>query len=417
MQSYKKTNIIISLLILLEIYNPSFKINFFIQLLLVCILITLKGIKVTKKMIQLIVPLFLVFIIGFIGFFINDYSISFFIKDITYFLKPILSIIIGYLLFFNFGSYKELNKSIINVSLLTSLIHLISIFLFGKFFSNSISEIRGDFGLDNFIEIIGFYFLLNYKKTFLEPFIKSRIIFYFLLVTLFLSISFYFSRSMIIGFIILFLTFKGFTRLNNYTLKIILTLILGLSIFYLILFNIKIERNSKGIENLFYKIKIAPEEIFVSKIDRKNHKDLWDHWRAYEVKRALHLMEEQKISYLVGTGYGSLINLKFKAPLGEQKMKYISRIHNGYGFVFYKCGIIALVLILFFLFKLYKHIYTKSKSIEISTINAFISAIGLFYFFTFLIITGFYIPRDSIILVLGALLGIKDAFQLKTIID
>ena len=54
-------------------------------------------------------------------------------------------------------------------------------------------------------------------------------------------------------------------------------------------------------------------------------------------------MKENPSSYIIGTGYGSLVNLKFKAPLGNEDMKYISRLHNGYVFVFYKTGIFGLV--------------------------------------------------------------------------
>lgn len=112
-------------------------------------------------------------------------------------------------------------------------------------------------------------------------------------------------------------------------------------------------------------------------------------------------MEKNPSSYVFGTGYGSLVNLKFYAPLsGDKKgMKYISDLHNGYIYIFYKTGIISLFIYLFFLFKLYKRAYLKS-----TYSTAFISAFGIIYLFSTLTITGVYNSRDIIIILLGAFL-------------
>lgn len=78
-------------------------------------------------------------------------------------------------------------------------------------------------------------------------------------------------------------------------------------------------------------------------------------------------------------------------------MKYISELHNGYPYLLYKSGAIALVSYLVFLL-MYKNIYVK---FTFETI--FISAIALFYFFTTLTITGIYNTNDTIVFILGAL--------------
>ena len=177
------------------------------------------------------------------------------------------------------------------------------------------------------------------------------------------------------------------------------------SLFFAYLYTIKIDRNSPGFEGFLYKIKIAPEEIFETKIDRENHKDLWDHWRGYEAKRALSLLNKNPVNFITGTGFGSMVNLKFKAPLGENGMKYISRLHNGYVFTFYKTGFFGLVLLFVFLVNLYAKIYQSNKQTsKADFINKFISSIGLFYIFSSLIITGIFIPADTVIFILGGFL-------------
>jgi O-antigen ligase len=114
-------------------------------------------------------------------------------------------------------------------------------------------------------------------------------------------------------------------------------------------------------------------------------------------------MEKDPKSYVIGTGYGSLVNLKFFAPLTEnykdKGIKYISELHNGYVYIYYKTGILSLFLYLLFLINLYIKIY-YNKNFE----TYFISAIGVAFLFTTLTITGMYNSRDVIVFLLGALL-------------
>jgi hypothetical protein len=214
---------------------------------------------------------------------------------------------------------------------------------------------------------------------------------------------------MLIVFLLGYFTLQGYTKITKNTLKYIGVIVLFIVLFYAYLFSIKIQRNSTGIEAFFYKLKIAPEEIFQARIDRENHRDLWDHWRAYEAKRAFALMNENKESYFIGNGYGSLVNLKFKAPIGEKDMKYISRLHNGYAFVFYKMGVFGILILLYFLLKLYLKTYQSTNNVNrVFYINRFISFIGIFYLFSSLIITGIYIPIDTVIFILGGFLSYKN---------
>jgi O-antigen ligase len=201
--------------------------------------------------------------------------------------------------------------------------------------------------------------------------------------------------------------------LTKKTVRFAIAFTTALLLFYAILFSVKIDRDKPGLEAFMFKVKIAPAELFKTKIDRENHKDLWDHWRGYEVKRAYALMKDNPSSFVFGTGYGSLVNLKFYAPLTGEKngIKYISELHNGYMYLFYKTGIIGILILLFFLLMLYRMLYLRDENRNF--VPVFISAIGLLYLFTTLTITGIYNGRDVIIFILGALLYFqqKTAFQ------
>lgn len=393
--------------LLCEIYLPSYKINFALQFLfLIGILLTTKC-KISKPTLLIIAPLVLIFIIGLLGFFYEKHDLSFIIKDITYFLKPINGILLSYFLFRKGFDLVIFLKTILFVGCLTAFIHLFGIFILGDFANNSIHKLRGDFGLDNFIEIFAFYILLFSKKHLNEWLIRKKVFRFLVLFFLLISIYLYFSRTMLVVFFVMGFSLLGYAKITVKTLKFIGIAVVSILVLYAYLFSVKLDRNAKGAEAFLYKIKIAPEEIFKSKIDRNNHKELWDHWRGYEAKRAIYLMEENPTSYFIGTGFGSLVNLKFQAPVGgEGGMKYISRLHNGYIFVLYKTGILGLLLYFVFLISLYMKIYRfKTNNSNQILVNRLISSIGLFYIFTTLIISGIYIPRDAVVFVLGGLLS------------
>lgn len=393
--------------LLCEIYLPSYKINFALQFLfLIGILLTTKC-KISKPTLLIIAPLVLIFIIGLLGFFYEKHDLNFIFKDITYFLKPINGILLSYFLFRKGFELVIFLKTILFVGCLTAFIHLFGIFILGDFANNSIHKLRGDFGLDNFIEIFAFYILLFSKKHMNEWLIRKKVFRFLVLFFLLISIYLYFSRTMLVVFFVMGFSLLGYAKITVKTLKFIGIAVVSILVLYAYLFSVKLDRNAKGAEAFLYKIKIAPEEIFKSKIDRNNHKELWDHWRGYEAKRAIYLMEENPTSYFIGTGFGSLVNLKFQAPVGgEGGMKYISRLHNGYIFVLYKTGILGLLLYFVFLTSLYMKIYrfNTNNSNQI-LVNRLISSIGLFYIFTTLIISGIYIPRDAVVFVLGGLLS------------
>jgi len=396
------------IVILLQLYLPSFKLNIIFQLFLLALFFFYEKIKVNIEFYKIITPLFLLFFIGFTGAIINNFGMFNIIKDISHFLKPITGLLIGYLFYKKIDNLKTFTKTIVLVGFISAIIHFIIVFGFSK--TNTVAEIR-EYGRDNYLELFSFFFLSFYKKltndNLFDNKLNYRIVFWVLL----LSCILYLSRTMMVLAILLLLSINGYTKITMKGLKAMGIFLLAIIGFYIFLHSIKIDRGKPGLEAFLFKVKIAPEEIFKTRIDRENHKELWDHWRGYEAKRAFDLMTEYPSSFVFGTGYGSLVNLKFEAPLtGENKgMKFISELHNGFAYVFYKTGIIGLIIYLSFLISLYKVIYKNSNYA-----TAFISSIGILYFFTTLTITGIYNSRDIIIFILGALLFFKDKINSST---
>jgi hypothetical protein len=385
-------------LLLLQLYLPSFKINILLQCFFLGTFFFIEKITIDIKFFKVLKNILLILLIGFLGAIIYRYSLSQIIKDILHFLKPILGLLIGYVFFKKVNDKSYFIKIVIIAGLISAFIHFFILMVFSDFTSGNIGAIR-QFSRDNFLELIALFFLIFYKKITNNVFHKKS--FWLCIIILTSSSVLYFSRTMLLVTIVLFLTINGYTRITSKTINYLVLFTLITSLFYLILFNTKIERNKPGLEAFLYKIKIAPQEIFKTKIDRENHKDLWDHWRGYEAKRAIALMEKKPSSFVFGTGFGSLVNLKFNAPLADNQkgLKYISELHNGYVYILYKTGAIGLLIYFYFLFTLYREI-NKKETFE----RTYISAIGLIYFITTLTITGVFNNRDIFVFILGALL-------------
>lgn len=389
------------LIVFCQLYVPSFRMNMIIQIIVLLGMFLLDDKLLTKGIVNKITPLLLIFGLGMFTAIFQEFKLIHFIKDITHFLKPILGLMLGYFIFKKM-EFSLFAKVIVLSGFASALLHFFLIFIFGNLSSESINDIRNSFGKDNFLELFSLLFALFYGKFQGEPLFKNNFFKNTILVILAISNMLYFSRTMVIVFVVALLSIYGFTKINAKTLRFFLVSIALIAVFYVYLFSIKLDRNAAGVESFLYKVKIAPSEVFSTKINRENHKDLWDHWRGYEVKRAFALMNESKSSYVIGTGFGSVIDLKFKAPLDIKGIRYISETHNGYMYIFYKTGIVGLLLLLYFLKKLHSYVYR-----EYTFANQFIGLTGMVFFFTTLTITGIYNPKDVIIIILGGLIAVS----------
>ena len=326
------------LVIFLQLYLPSFKLNVIIQLIVLVFIALTNNFILTKKFIKEIIPLVILFFIGFLGLFLFQNKLYNTFKDLSHFIKPLSGIFVGYLLARKINDFSVFIRGIVFLGVFSACIHFVTILFFSGL--DTVSQIR-EFGKDNFLELFALFFLIYYEKFQHKKLFFNKLNHNIVVVVLVLSCLLYLSRTMMVVALVLLFSIYNYTKITKKTIQLFVTLCIAVVLFYSYLFSVKIDRNGTGIEPFLYKVKIAPEEIFTAKIDRENHKDLWDHWRGYEAKRAFALMEKNPSSYVFGTGYGSLVNLKFYAPLsGDKKgMKYISDLHHGYIYIFYKTGI------------------------------------------------------------------------------
>lgn len=388
---------IFAVVILLQIYVPSFKFNTFLQLFLLIFVVEKKTISI--KTANLILPIILLIFIGFIGMFVYSYKSYNIIKDILHFIKPLIAFFIGYFIFKKVDNLKTFVKIIVQIAFVSSLIHFFIIFFVNSSLSN-VSSIR-EYSKDNFLELFALFMFIFYKKFYQDSLLTKKLTERIFFIIILASSVLYFSRTMMVIAVIITLTAYGFTIITRKTLKIIGIITLFILALYVVLFSVKIQRNKDGFESFLYKLKIAPAEIFKTNIDRENHANLWDHWRGYEANRALSLLNEKPESYIIGNGYGSLVNLKFFAPLSNTKkgLKYISELHNGYIYILYKTGIFGLFIYLLWLYVLYKTIYFRFNFTTV-----FVSAISVSLMFSSLVVGSVFNCDPIFMFLLGVFL-------------
>lgn len=389
-------------ILLCQLYIDSYKIIIFSQIIILFFILVFEK-SISLKLLHFVLPLLIVLIIPIIPTIptlFNFYKLNFVLKDFFVLIKPLIGLVIGFQIFKKVNNLSDFIKTIIVTGFISAVIHFIILIFNGSLITGNVSQIR-EYGKDNFLELFALFFLSFYNFFFSDRIFKNKQVSRIIFIILFFSCILYLSRTMLVISIILFLAVYGYLKITSRTIKVVSVILLIFILLFAYLVNIKIDRNETGLMGFLYKVKMAPSEIFVTKIDRSNHAELWDRWRAYEVNRAFELIKENPSSLVFGNGYGSLINLKFKAPLSTDSkgLQYISEIHNGYIFVLYKLGIIGLIVLMAFLLNLYLRIYS-----DFNFVNVFISAIAVCYFFTTLTITGIYNKRDIIILILGGLL-------------
>lgn len=397
------------LLVFTTLFSNSLEINLGVGILVFIGLLITQVNKISNKLLNAIVPLISILIIALVVGLFYTSSLYLYLKDLAYFMKPVLFILLGYLLINKIEHKYFIFNALVVCALISSSIHIINIVAFFIEYPFSINSLRYSAGRDNFIELFALAFILvKSNKSFFSEFILKRIMFikWIILISCFL----YFSRTMFIAFFLMFLALKGYAKLTKRGLIYSVIFTSVVSIFFISIQYVDLDRESKGIEGFMYKLKMAPFEVFMtdSNTNINNHENLWEHWRAFEAAKAIEQINKTKYKsgWFVGKGLSSQVDLGFEVLLANEEFRHIPIIHNGYIYVLYKSGLIGLFLYFVFLFKLYIKCYISTPNDKHKMITNFIAGIALFFFLTSLIITGIYNQNDIIIFILGGLISL-----------
>ena len=386
--------------VIIPFFN-NYELSFLVWL--VASLLTIKQKYATPFLKYLSYFILIISISFFVGLFFN-YKLYFIIRDITYLLKPIFGLILGYQLFYD--KTKNPFQFIVYAGVAIASYHLFlvawGILIEG---ARNVREIRDHGGFFNDFEVYTLIILLFHRQ-FQLNFSKQKTRLFISILAL--SSFFYLARTNFIQFVILFMAMKGWLVLNKRSITILSTLFIVSVIGYAEIYNYNPKRNMNGLDEFLYKIKLIPLEAFATKINRDDWKDFHDHYRSYENVRTVEQLSHNG-NLLFGEGMGSQVDLKQKVYLGDMELRHISILHNGYMTIFLKSGIPGVLILFGSIFYFFKKFNSYN---EIDTkINLLFLGTGVFLIFSYWVFLGFYNLIDTKTLLIGYLFAYKNHIQ------
>jgi hypothetical protein len=350
----------------------------------------------------------LILLIAFFSSFFYSFKNYAFIRDITYLIKPIAGLLVGYQL-----CKKHIKNPFdiaIKVGLLLAIIH-IGIVVYGFIFKGfrNIHQIRSYAGFFSDYEVYSIIMVLFAKEL---GVILSKKQFYFFLILLGISSFLYLSRTNFIQFVILFLGIKGFFVLSRKKIIGLVSLVVASLVFYSAILYYNPKRNAEGIEAFLYKIKIAPTEPFKTKVNKEDFVDFNDNYRSVENIQTLRQMRsEGSRAIILGKGLGSTIDLNTKVWLGDSELRYISVLHNGFMTVYLKSGVVGIVILLVTILLLFR--FRKANNPVGQRINYLLTGTAIFLFISYWVFMGYYFKADTKAILIGLLLAYSERLTNK----
>jgi len=348
----------------------------------------------------------LILIIALFSTKLETHNLFFIIRDITYLLKPVLGLIVGYQICkYN---YQKAFETIANIGFWVSRIHLVFLISAVVFFkAYTVNDLRLHGGFFSDFEIYTLILIIFHKKFGIE---LSKKRFYIMAFTVGISSFLYLSRTNFIQFFILFFALKGYFILNKRAIIAILSVIALTIIAYTAILYINPRRNGEGMEAFLYKIKVAPTEPFKSKIKTDDYIDFNDNYRSVETINTLKQMKNKGTEAVVfGAGLGSKVDLKQEVYLGDMKMRFISVMHNAFMTTYLKSGMIGILILLFSIYLVYNQ---PKSSIPINeNINLMLVGTAIFLVVSNWVLMGYYFTEDSKSILVGFFMAYKEITQ------
>lgn len=342
-------------------------------------------------------------------FFANSVKSYGVIRDITYLLKPTMGLLVGYQLCKS--HLKNPMNVIVNTAAIIATLHLLILAnAFLIYHVRNINDLREYGGYFSDFEIYALILLIFHKRFGIDlPIERIRIFIVLIGVSSFL----YLARTNFIQFVILWLAIQGYFVLNRRSVIVFGSLLAVALIGYTAIYNSNPRRGAKGLEALFYKIKIAPMEPFKSKVDVDDWVDFNDNYRSYEnIITVKQVSANGTRAVLMGEGLGSTIDLKREVWLQTSMMRYIPFLHNGFMTVFLKSGLLGIAIYLTTIFFFFRQ--RTSNVPLIKNINLIFIGTGFFLFISNWVFLGFYNLFDTKTILLGCLLAYKERLNQTT---
>lgn len=341
--------------------------------------------------------------VAFLAAIFRDYEPYNYFRDISYLLKPIIGLLIGYNLCRN-ENIKPF-ETIIYTGFFIAIIHLciiLNAILVHRVIN--IHELRHYGGYFSDFEVYSLFLVIYNKKFNIYLSVDKKRV---LLIVLLLSSFLYLSRTNFLQFIIFYMALQGYLKINKRSLRIMGSLVLFIILLYTALFNMKFSRNGRGLEALLFKIKNAPIEAFTSKVNKNDWQDFNDNYRSYEKIITVKQVGDSPMGPAFGKGLGATVDLGRQLWTNDGEfIRYLPTLHNGFITIYLKAGLAGILLYLIFLYYLCKQ--PKTRDDYIKQINLLMLATGIFLFLSSWVLLGLYYKTENKSIIIGFILCYRE---------
>lgn len=332
------------------------------------------------------------------------------IRDITYLLKPLMGLLLGYQLAKDTDGEKGI-RLIINTGFILAVIHLlVAAYAVLFLYIRNIHMLRFYAGYFNDFEMYSLAILFFSKKFGISYKFWTR---WLMLLVMGISAILYLARTDFILLGILWLTLMGYMRLTPKSLKVLAYTTIFVLVGYGIVYNMNPQRGATGFEAFLYKVKISPMEPFKTRINLEDWKEFHDNYRSFEnIITVEQVSGKGTSSVLFGEGLGSQVDLGRKIWTNDSEyIQYLPALHNSYMTVFLKSGLLGVFFLIQFIYLLFRQ--GKSENYQIYLINQLLIASAIFLIMSNWVFMGLYFKVDTKSILIGYLICLKEWHKRK----
>lgn len=269
-------------------------------------------------------------IIGF--FYFEKYNIRDYIRDVYYFVQPIVYIYAGYMYFTKTEYKHDFYKTVVFAGFIVSCLYIIQIIQNPSvLLSSTVVDIRNSIGKESFIILFSLFALLTRKDGF------NRLLHNLILIITAATFVLQFSRTSYGTLAIVALAYMALQgRITVKLLRNIAGICLGIGVIWVLLPNTLTSDFVMRIQKSL--LEVSTNTSF------STLQDVQSNWRGYEIHLvSSELNNANLFTQLFGFGFGKTTALDYTVNLGGQDFTQIATFHNGYIFVLLKNGIIGLI--------------------------------------------------------------------------
>ena len=374
------------LVFLLPIWVPAEYMSVLIVLLL-AVWLAASSWRLGRGVVLVLTPILMLLALGVLGSLNHaPYDV---LKDVWYVGKAIPALILGYVLMPYIGSLRSLLSLVVIAAVIASLAHLTQVVSYPNFLSLTAVDLRVEAGKGYFIVVLGLACLLaGHRFGFRVYPVYMNWAYVPLGLVLIASLYFSFSRTYWASLLIIAFTLYGFWGGARWKSITMLT-VAGLLFSAFIVFWVG-DENDTG-KTFSSKLTRAVQEIAITEYSEP--RDINRYWRGFEAYKAVKTyLDGNLLQYVFGQGFGTQIDLESYWLLGDKELRFIPTTHNGYVYVLLKTGVIGLLLLAVFLYRIIRlgrrHAGARRRDIRCGA--KLLVGLGWMLAFTTLVISGVF---------------------------